>query len=252
MRIVFSLSALMLVLPVIPLRSEEKPEYAEVSRLIQSLVTSQAPRQYEDTSGWGMTIPFPVELRRPGLRRTVVKVGDRMELPHGPWIRSKVWIDDPGRDVQVRVTDMRKAEAGKGTRLSIEATVALHGERERQQWLRGLRLVDLTVQADAVVVASFDVDVAVRFKAGTLPPELVIEPKVVRTQLDLKRFDLHRVGPVQFTGKDAQDMGEELRGTLQGWLKQYEPRVTERLNEAVTAAVKSGKVKPLLPPLPKE
>src|SRR5207253_820622 len=117
-------------------RPGEKPPHADLARRIHQAVVAKMPRQYEDLSEWGKTIPPPPALRFPRLRRTVVRVGDRYELPHGSWKRTRVWVHDPARDLRIAVPEVRKV--GKDTtRLRVEATVAVQGERERKEWVRG-------------------------------------------------------------------------------------------------------------------
>jgi len=240
-----TLILLLLVAPVA--RAEEKSPKEELARTIHSLILPQIPKQHEDRSGWGQTIPMPANLRRPGLRRTMIKVGDRMELPQGTWVRTKVWFDDPARDVQLRVVDQRQKDDNK-SRLVLEATIKLHGERQRQEWLRGLKLVDLTARADAVILATFDVDLTVELKAGKLLPELKVEPKVVKTKLELKEFDLQKLnigaGPVQV---ETRAFEEEMRRSLEDSLKQSEPKVSDKVNEVLTKAAKDGKLKLFAP-----
>jgi deoxyhypusine synthase len=72
---------------------------------------------------------------------------------------------------------------------------------------------------------------------------VIVTPKVMDTKLELKRFDLNRVGPVLLGTEEAREMGEELRGFLQDLMKRHETQVTEKLNEAIAKAVKEGKTK---------
>src|SRR5436190_1189553 len=125
---------------------EEKPDYAEFSKLIHQAVTAQMPKQYEDRSSWGKTIPIPDKLR----------------------------------------------------------------------------LIGLTVQADATVNVALDCDVAITLNTNKFPPELQIEPKVVDCQLDLKEFELIRVGKL-IEGKDARELGNELKDILKQLIRLYEP-----------------------------
>lgn len=232
----------MILLAAPAARAEDKPEYTDLARLIHSTLVPQVPRQYEDRTDWGKTIPLQANLRLPRVRRTIIQVGDRMETPHGPWKRTKVWLDDPARDLQVRVVELRNAGKDKA-RLALEATINLHGERERQGWRNGLMLLDLTVQADAVVTVALDAEVTISINSKKFPPEVTVEPKVLQSRLELKRFDLNRIGPVLLGNKEARDLGEELRGALQELLKQYEPQVTQKANEAIAQGLKDGKAK---------
>jgi hypothetical protein len=111
------------------------------------------------------------------------------------------------------------------------------------QWARGIRLLDLTVEADAVIVAHIETELTIKVTPRTFPPEITVAPKVLGTKLSLKQFDLNRVGPVLLGNKEARDLGEELRGSLEGLMKQYEPAATEKLNEAIATSLKDGKAK---------
>jgi hypothetical protein len=237
-----ALPAALFVFTVPTLGADEEKGHADLARLIESIVLPQVPRMHEDHSGWGKTAPVTNEVRLPRVRRTVVKVGDRMEWPHGAWKRNKVWIDDPARDIQIRVTNLQRVDKDR-TRVGLEVTGAIHGEREHQQWVKGLRLLGLTVQADAVLTAHLDAEVTVAVDAKKFPPDISVSPKVIETKLELKKFDLNRVGVVQFGQKEASELGEELRGFIQDLLKQNEQEVTTKLNEAIAKGLKDGKAK---------
>src|SRR4051812_39594124 len=136
--LVGSVVCLLFALP--PARGGDKPAQADLAARIHQAVVAKMPRQYEDLSEWGKTIPPPPAVRFPRLRRTLIKVGDHYELPDGTWRRTRVWVDDPARDLTVQVPAVRKV--GKNTtRLRVEATLAVQGERERQEWVRGVRLL---------------------------------------------------------------------------------------------------------------
>src|SRR5438128_774509 len=77
-----------------------KAEHAELARLIHAAIVPKLPKEFEDRSAWGRTIPDPGNLKLSGLR-TRVKVGDKEELAHGSWVRTRLWLDDPGKDVQI-------------------------------------------------------------------------------------------------------------------------------------------------------
>lgn len=209
---------------------------------IGRLVAENMPRKYEDLSEWGATIPAPAVVRFPRLKRTVVKVGDHYEVPHGTWKRTKVWIEDPAKDLRIRVPEIRKV-GKQTTRLRVEATAAVRAERERQQWVKGVFVVGVTAEADAVVVVELDLDVTLAFDplrplSGT---KFAIEVAGVR--IDLKTFDLRRVGPVVVTEQSA--LGEELKAKVQAHLRTLEPKIKDQANRAIG---EGGAAKKTLPP----
>jgi len=218
--------------------ADDKPDYSALAAQIKKAVLARMPKEYEDLSEWGQTIPLPTDVRFPRLRRAVIKKGDRYEVPHGVWKRTKVWIADPDRDLQIRIADVRKADKGQ-TRVRVEALVTLRGSRERQRWAKGVELFDVTADADAVVAIGLDCDVKVSLDVKKLPPEVHIEPKVVGVQLDLKQFNIRRVGPVLVL--EQGELGEELKQRLQEQMKAYEPQVKEYANRALAESLKNNK-----------
>jgi hypothetical protein len=219
--------------------ADEKPDHAELSKLINQALADRIPKQYEDKSEWGKTIPIPPGFKV-GPKRTVVKVGDNDELPHGPWKRTKVWVDDPAKDVKITIREFRKVE-GKPSKLILEATAALHVERQRKGWQKGLPLLDVTVLADAVVKADVECDVSVSLDTKKFPPELAVDAKITECKLDLKEFDLKQVGRLEVTGEVPKLVSEELRGFLQTALRAYEPELKEQANKAIAKTLKEGK-----------
>jgi hypothetical protein len=227
---------LLFVLP--SARAEEKSPNAELARRIHDAVVAKIPRPYEDLSEWGKTIPPPPAVRFPRLRRTFVRVGDHFELPHGTWKRTRVWIDDPDRDLRIEVPTLRLV--GKNTtRLRVEATAALRGSRERQDWVNGVRLLRVTADADAVVRVVLDVDATLAFDPAKPLDGLKIGAKVTQVHLELKDFNLRRVGPVVFP--EQGPLGEELKALIQQRLDELEPKVKDYANRAIAEGLKDGK-----------
>jgi hypothetical protein len=252
-RIAAFLSLTSIALPILaaaqpaasPGEQKEKPkesakDYSEFSKLLHKLVTANVKKEVEDRSNWGHTIPLPDKLFFKKAQRTIIKVGDKLEVPHGPWTRMKAWIDDPAKDVTIQVRDFKKID-GKTLRLSLDAQASIHGEAERKRWSKGLVLFNLLVQADARFAVSLECDVKVTFKTEKFPPELLIEPKLVECKLTLNEFALRQINNVKLDDNLAKDAGNELKSYLQGLLTVSEPFVKQRINDAIVAGLKDNK-----------
>lgn len=222
-------------------RGDEPKDYSDLSRLIQNAAAEKCPKRFEDKSQWGRTIPIPPAVRLPRLRRTVVQVDGRDEFPDGPWKRTLVWLDDPAKDISIRVLDVEQQEANR-YRVKLAATVRFHGERERQQWKNGLRLLGVTVQADAKIAAELTCDVKISLDASKLPPDIVAAPKVTTLRLELCEFDLNRVGNL-IVGEPALQLGDELKGLLQELLRLHEEQIRDYANQAIAKALKGGEAR---------
>jgi hypothetical protein len=249
MRMMPSLSALLLLIPLFafadeptPKKSDDSPadkksdkDFAEFSKLLQQFVANQPPKEFEHREGWGATIPLPDRrLPLPNLR-TYLKDGDRVVLPHGAWKKVKVKLEDPKRDVKIQVKDFRAIDR-KTYRLELDADVVLGTAGEWQQWQKGLLLVGLAGEADASLRISVGCDVGVSLSFNKLPPEINVDPKITDLGLDLK--DIRpRGGPV-FTDEKLRN---DIKGLLRSAVKLAEPQVKDLANQAIAQSIKDGK-----------
>ncbi|MCI0463326.1 MAG: hypothetical protein L0Z62_40785 [Gemmataceae bacterium] len=223
-------------------RNEGKADHEALSRLVHKMVAGQFPKTFEYDEGWGTTIPIPEKLSLPRLR-TRVRVGDREELPHGPWRKVRGRIIDPERDLTVRVRGLTRKGDGP-YRLSLDVDVALCGELELQRWQKGLLLLNPVGQADVVVSLAMEWDVTVKVDPKAPLSKVKLEPMVAELKLGLKEFalkevTLKRLGPI-LQGESAREAGELLRGIVVDLLRSQEPQLKEQLNQAIARGLASG------------
>jgi hypothetical protein len=220
-----------------------KPDYAEFSKLIQKVAVSKIPKMYEDTSGWGQTVPIPDKLRLPGLR-TTVRVGNRMELPHGLWRKVKVSMKDPAKDVHISVREVKRLDP-KTIRVSVQADATFGTAVQAQLWQKGLALPGFAGRANATIGVFIDCDVAMELVASKFPPEFKVEPKVANLKMDLRDFDLQEVSTLRLgkvlAGDRAKEVGNQYKGILQDAMHSAEPMVKDYANEAIAKSIKEGK-----------
>jgi hypothetical protein len=230
---------LLLALPVVGAETRPAaPSTADLAKRIHKMVMSKLPKKFEDLSHWGRTILPPPVVRFPRLRRVAVKVGNHWELPDGNWTRTLLWVPDPNRNLLITVPAIKKIDKDT-TRVSVDATVVIRGQGELQKWVNGVQLLDVTADADAVVRVSLDVDVKVAFDLAKPLDGVKVSAKVPRLELDLKEFNIRRVGPVM--PREQGPLAQELKGALQARLKEFEPKVKDYANKMIAKEVESGK-----------
>ena len=256
MRFGLILTALVLALPLaVPASEGPKDEFPELSRLLHKMVVKQAPREVEHKMDWGKSVPAPEKLRLPKVPRTTVKVGDRMELAHGGWKRIHAKLDNPEKDVKIRVKEFRKQEKGP-YRVVIDAEAFLRCDGEWDQYLKGITLFKVEAQADTTIASTIvcDVNVAIDFKK--FPPEAKVDPTIVDMTLELKEFQLNRLGGTVEAEPLRKLANDLLRDMLRDLLKAYEPSVKKYANEAIAESLKENQgkfsVTDLLKAAPKE
>ena len=225
-------------LPLTTLAGETQPslEYTAFSHLVHKIVVKQLPKEFEENSGWGQMIEVPANIRLAGLRK-MVKVGDRLEAPHGAWRRFKGKIEDPDKNLKIVVKDFKKLD-DRTYRITVdvEATILCHGEW--QQWQKGLLLIGGEAIGDADFKAAIVCDVAVSPNFKKFPPELNIKPKVMELELDLVDLKI-RDGAV-LKGERAKMLSSDLKDLMRSVVKASEPMVKEYANQAIVEGLKEG------------
>ncbi|HZZ81585.1 MAG TPA: hypothetical protein VFE62_23990 [Gemmataceae bacterium] len=214
-----------------------KDDYAQFSKVIHKVVVKQLPKEFEDTSGWGQRIEIPPNLRLMNLR-TLVKVGDHLEAPHGTWRRFKGKLEDPDKNLKIVVKDFRKLnEKAYRVVVDVDATFLVHGEA--QQWQKGLFLIGGEADADANLTAAIVCDVGVSLNLKKFPPELKLEPKV--SELGLELVDIKvRGGPI-LKGERGQAIANDIKNMLRAAVKASEPMVKDEANRAIAESLREGK-----------
>jgi hypothetical protein len=217
-----------------------KPDYRELSLLIQQAVVKQLPKEIEKRTGWNETIPIPPTLRLPRLR-TYVRVDDHYEMPHGAWRRVKGHIEDPQKNLQVIVRDFRPLDSSN-YRLALDVDTTVSGEGEWQQWSKGLLLFDITGDADAKLRLSLVCDVGVAINLSAFPPEVKLDPKVKELHIDLKKLTFRKLGTRHVHGGEkVKAINEHLEELLREVLRQSEPLLVGYANDAIARGLREGK-----------
>ncbi len=239
MRYIGILLPLVALLPLSALSGEKetKPDYKEFSRLVHSIVLAQMPKKIVDASGWGGTIPAPPNLPFPQLRK-YIKVGDKVEVPHGTWRRFTGKIESPDKNLIINLTDFKPLNA-KTHRIAFDVDATMAWNIELQQWQKGLLLLPIATVADARFTAAIVCDVGVELDLTTFPPALKIEPKVADLGLNLVDVKL-RSGPL-LTGEKNEQMAKDIKDVLRLAVKASEPLVKAEVNRVIEESLKQGK-----------
>ena len=208
------------------------------------MVVKELPKEFEDRSGWGQMVPLTEKLAFPNLPRTRVRIGDKEGYPHGLWKKFKVRINDPARDLKINVREFSKVDS-KTFRLVVDSEVALAGDGDVQNWQKGLPLGKVSAQADALVGLGMVFDIGVTLDTKKFPPELNIEPRLADLKIDLKDFLLRRVANpttnISLEGEAAKSFGDDWKDSLKALIKNFEPDIKSRANEAIAQSLKEGK-----------
>jgi hypothetical protein len=240
MRAAIGLIGILAILPLNISAQDNQPkktEYKEFSRLVHAITVKQLPKEFVDDSGWGGTIPIEPNLPLPRLR-TYVKVGDKLEMPHGTWRKFKGKIENPDKNLKIVIKDFKQRDP-KTYRVvaDVDATILVHAEV--QHWQKGLLLLGADAAADANFTAAIVCDIGVSLNLKKFPPELNIEPKVTDLGLEFIDFKV-RNGPI-LKGELGDQVRRDLKDVLKAIVKASEPMVKDLANAAIKESIKEGK-----------
>ncbi len=213
-------------------------EYADLSHFLRELAVKRIPKEFEDRSRWGQTIPVPDKLRLPKLR-TYVKENDEWRVPHGPWIELKGRIDDPKRDVVLTVKAFEQVD-DKNFKLELEGGSPLDLHIHWQQWQKGLMLLAVQTDAQATVAFHAKVDVATQLLLTKFPPEVELKPKVSDLTVELQDFTLKPPLPF-FQGEKGGELRNVVKDLLRQAVRSQEGSIRDEVNKVLAANLKDGK-----------
>jgi len=222
-------------------RAEEPTSFVP-SEAFQSWVTEivrdQLPEHYEKSTNWGHTVKAfgGWDVEREGVkietRRKWIDVND------GTWTKYRVTPLNPDKNLEVRVEKIESLEGNK-VKLELSATAKLRAVGRMSQWERGVQLVSLSAEADAVVRVRGTVEVALKLDPTKLPPDIYLEPTVTAANATIADFELRRVG--KLNGPLIHSLSDETRDMLEAELKERRPKLVASLNKKL--AKKQDKLK---------
>ncbi|MFO0871095.1 MAG: hypothetical protein U0935_19395 [Pirellulales bacterium] len=199
----------------------------QLRRLAESLLKKHLPLRYEDAKQWGQTkrVSTGLKVSLDGLR--VDSERRTKEVNHGTWKRYR--IDQvPGPDsLQLTVRQCAKQDDGK-LRVELDCVARLLVSGRVAQWERGVQLLNIGAEGDAVVRLSVGGELAVMIDLLKLPPDVTLRPQVTDARLELIDFRLRRLGHLH--GPVSRQLGEALEELLQARIADENRSLPDKLN----------------------
>ncbi len=198
--------------------------------LVRQVILDELKPKYEDRKHWGQK----------GRVITGVKVKGRWFEPHiekrtkevndGLWQRYLVTLIEPEKNLHVRFDRSRNVDSNRFA-FSLELESKLRGEAHIERWRKGIKMLNVSAEADMVVQARLDCDLAIRLEPGKLLSDVVLDPRVTGVDLRLVDLDLRRVGVL---GHDvARELGDSLTPIIAHELDEREPKIVAKANAAI-------------------
>lgn len=198
--------------------------------LLRQLALAAIPETYENTKHWGGTTRVwdGVRISLDGLRlKTKRKWRD---ANHGTWKRYRAWLVEPEKQFDLRIENIRPAEEGHiAFEIAVDAKLGLFARLS--QWERGVQLISLSTDAEAVVRLRMTCEASMRLDFEQLIPDVVIDPEMTAADLTLVSFDLQRVS--NLNGPGVEQLGRSLRNVLQDEIDARRPKLVAQANRQI-------------------
>lgn len=210
-----------------------------LSPILEDAVRRSLPSSFKDESDWGSTHDFTKRLKVRGKWNSLKLERVREAQNHGDWVRYLGHIEDPNQHVRIWIEDLNVGPMR--STCQIHARVEFQGEAEFQQWVRGVRLIGVSVVAEATVKIRLDVQLDSKWDPSSFVSKAELTPHVTGGQIDLERFYVHRIGKAH--GEVAEQIGEQFEGKLARKLAGKEEKLVREANKAIAKELENGSVK---------
>jgi len=222
------------------LSAAPKADFEKIlSPILEDAVRRSLPASFKDESDWGRTHDFTKRLKVRGKWHSLKLERVRKAENHGDWVRYLGHIEDPQQHVRIWIEELHFGPMR--STCQIHARVEFQGEAEFQQWVRGVRLIGVSVVAEATVKIRLDVQLDSQWDMSKLVSTAELTPKVTGGQIELERFYVHRIGKAH--GEVAEQIGEQLEGTLAKKLSGKQEKLVREANKAIAKELENGTVK---------
>jgi hypothetical protein len=200
------------------------------SQTIRSILIESVPPRIEESKNWGDTRERFSQLNvRLDSGKLKVKT-DTTKVNHGLWKQLVVVPVEPQKNLQFRIVDARSVGPG-AMEFEVVASSPLGITARVERWRTGLKLFNISTDADASIEMHIIGDVTHEHRTIDGKPYLVFNPVIRKVDLRLTEFDLRRVGPAG--GQLVSDLGDMLSDPLADQLHRQEPKVAEKINAAI-------------------
>ena len=202
----------------------------ELRRLIEGMALKHFPDKYENTKQWGQTkhVFSRLKVSLDGLRVDSERV--TREANHGTWKRYRIDLSSAPDALQLKV-ERAEQTADNKLRVEVDCRAKLVVAGRVAQWERGLLLMSVGGEADAVARLWACCEVGVELDPRRLPPDIVVRPVVTDAKLELVDLRLRKFGYLQ--GPIAKQLGEGIEEIVQERLADDNRDLAAKLNRQI-------------------
>ncbi len=200
-------------------------ERAEAVRWACELVQANIPAHFKGDKNWdhrkrvyaGVDVAW-----KDGKLRTHRKY---REVRHGTWMQYQIDLKDPTDPRHLQFTVKQVDTLADGRMLvSLQIDTSFEIQIRQQRWNLGVQMYSVTSRGHAQLRMDLVAEVGAYFDTTKIPPDVVLDPLVRSTDLQLVNLEMDKIG---FLGSD---IAEEIGGMIEQVLREdYLPGQREKL-----------------------
>ena len=201
----------------------------EFQQLITRLAREHLPDKYEKTKNWGKTTRVfdGWKWERDGLRlETRRRFKDAND---GAWRKYSIRLLDPEHKFEIRVANLRQRDSLAVCDVTVIAAARVWGRHT--QWENGVQLISLSAEADARLRLRAELAVALKLDGAKWPPDVSLEPRVTKADLDILEFKLRRIS--HFDGPLVKSLSSSVREVLEDKIAEDRKKLLASLNKSL-------------------
>lgn len=204
--------------------------FDELRVLVAAMLRERLPEKYTNEKQWGKTKPVfdGIRLRREGLKLETERKWKQVN--DGMWKRYEIRLPEARDSISVTVDRLQIVDDNRG-RIELRAETPVHLFGRIAYWEHGVQVFSVNADANATVRIHLTADVGMKFDLLKLPPDLVLDPRVVEARIELLDFRLNRVS--QLHGPLAKHLGEGLRETIDDRVAAANATLVDKLNRQI-------------------
>jgi hypothetical protein len=149
---------------------------------------------------------------------------------HGTWSRYKLRLVDPQQTFEVRLENLRDLGDNIAA-FDLIGVAKVDCWGRLSEWRRGVQLVSLSGEADAKVRLVAHLEVKMGLDPRTLPPDILLDLKVITADLQLQEFELRRLSKAD--GLLVKQLGKVVEEGVQEYLAEHRQKLVDKMNAQI-------------------
>jgi hypothetical protein len=212
-------------------------DVASISSLARSVMLESLPERVEERRDWGKQTNIPtMKFRGQGLKTRVEKLDKSVN--HGTWKHYIVEPIDPQSRLTLDIEDLQALPDG-GFAFDLRVSAPVKAQATVHQWAYGVRVLAVTVEADAEATAALRCEVRTTVTPGTILPTVTLSPVVASSEIDVTEFKLRKIG--ELPRAVARELNGEAKRIVVGYIRKNEGKLAAKANAALEKKSKAGK-----------